>query len=186
MASGVVNGGFEVVEPRNGAGVLAQLPAGERPALVPEGWSLVGEAGNAATLDPARAHGGSTSLRLDAEKLPAGVASQSFLPPAGQEWQIQAWLRAEPAQTKLRLWVEGETEGGTISQVASLVASGEWGERRVRVANLPPGGLRRAAAIRAAQRRAGLDRRRGGERARRIRPSEAGATGADDGPSGAP
>jgi hypothetical protein len=147
LQTGPPNGGFE---PGTGEGAggrpgdspLMQLST--QPPAPPAGWAVSGEGGGSLRLDPAQPHAGLTSLRFEVSGLPGALSSPGFIPPAGPEWLVRAWVRAEPAGTRLRVWFEGEAEGKPIVQVAPLELGPEWSERRIRVANLPPGGLEQA------------------------------------------
>ena len=114
--------------------------------IEPEGqaWTLVGDPSGTVILDPENPHAGERSLRLQATKLPASVASPSFLPPGGPEWVFSAWLRADRPEAQVRVWVEGQADGQTINQAAVLKIGDTWTERRIRVANLPADGLQKA------------------------------------------
>lgn len=138
-AGGPLSGTFE---PATGSGrVLAQMPGSSGPAA---GWTLVGDEPNGLAIDAERPHAGVASLRVDARTLPVSVAGPSFLPPTGPEWLVRAWFRSETPDARIRVWIEGESQGRPVAQVAPLDVGSDWSERRIRIANLPPGGLQRA------------------------------------------
>jgi hypothetical protein len=133
--TGPPNPGFEPAAPRG-----VQLTVAPGPAA-PRGWSLVGSGTNTAEIDPAQPHSGRGSLRLTASLPPASVACERFVPKARETLDIQAWYRADRADTPLRVWIEGEASGQPFVRQTDLTVSPEWTAQGVRIADVPPGGL---------------------------------------------
>ena len=87
-------------------------------------------------------HSGRGSLRLDA-RVPPGVRRQRSLRRRAVQSSltVQAWLRADRPDARVRVWIEGEAAGGPSSAGRELSAGPDWAATAVRVADLPAGGL---------------------------------------------
>jgi hypothetical protein len=133
---GPPNAGFEA-PPARGA-VVAEI-GGPPPA--PPDWTS-SESGVAA-LDTALRHSGSASVRFEARTAPAWVVGEPFAPPPGRELELRAWLRSDRKDAPVRVWIEGESAGKTISRRGDLVLGPEWVERHLKVTGLPEPGLER-------------------------------------------
>jgi hypothetical protein len=138
------NPGFE---PEAGAAIQpAQNATGggathSEPAAVRGGWRLEGGTGSAITIDPANPHSGRGSLKLTAASAPATVVSGDFVPAGPSGLSIQAFFRAEPADARVRLWVQGETGGEPYLRRSEFSVSSAWDGKVVRASDLPAGGL---------------------------------------------
>jgi hypothetical protein len=125
-------------------GAVAEIPGAAAPiAADPRGWSAGGDPSIAVAIDRSRPHDGQAALRLDARALPASAASDPFLPPGGTELTVGAWLRADRADAKVRVRIEGEAAGRPVVRQVEVPVGAEWARREVRVPNLPAGGLDR-------------------------------------------
>ncbi len=128
-------------EPPGSKPVVAEIRADAEPGDSLNGWSLAGEGTNDLTLDATRPHAGLWALRLDAKALPASATSEDFLPPTGSTMLVRSWLRSDHADSKVRVWIEGEAGGEPLVRHADVPVGLEWGERAVRVPSLPDQGL---------------------------------------------
>ncbi len=72
---------------------------------------------------------------------PASVVSEPFAPNAQSSLMIQTFFRAAAADTKVRLWIEGESADSRISGGTELSVSTGWEPRVVRASDVPAGGL---------------------------------------------
>ena len=54
---------------------------------------------------------------------------------------IQAYVRAEPADAQVRLWIQGEVGGQPYLRRSEFTVSVGWELRAVRAIDLPAGGL---------------------------------------------
>ena len=148
------NPGFEPEapdqEPVKGSGMEAKVipvkvksaqPKGELAATGPVGWNVVGGKGNALTIDLEQPKSGRGSLLLQAKTPPASAASEAFTPEIHSAILVRAWFRADRADAKIRVWIEGEAGGRPFRRVSELSIGKEWTERAVRAADVPTGGL---------------------------------------------
>lgn len=146
--AGLRDGGFEAA----GAGGDRPIPVaaigveGDAAPAVPEGlagWSTTGAGDAKLALDTQSPHGGRSSLRLDVPGEPAAARSATFAPPGGPSLDLRVWLRAEPAGSKVRIWLEGQAAGQPHARRAEVTVPGAWTEQRIRVLELPETGLER-------------------------------------------
>jgi hypothetical protein len=72
---------------------------------------------------------------------PVSVVSEPFAPNAQASLMIQTYFRAGSADTKVRLWIEGESNGQRYIRRTALNVSTGWESRVVRASDLPAGGL---------------------------------------------
>jgi hypothetical protein len=143
--AGPPNPGFEpnrtravqltVARPGAGNGAGAESPP------VPGGWQLVGNPANSAEIDSTQFHTGHGSLRIDAQTPPAIVVSDRFVPDVQASLTIQAWFRSDQPDTKVRVWIEGESAGQPFVRRSELTVPVEWSPLAVRTAEIPPAGL---------------------------------------------
>lgn len=105
------------------------------------GWSTPDGDPSRVMIDLVAPRSGIGSLRFDAETAPSAVISDAFTPPGGRELIVRAWLRAEPPNAKVRVWVEGQSGDQSVRLVAPLEVPADWAERKIRAATLPEGGL---------------------------------------------
>ena len=137
--SGPPNPGFEPNSTRTVQ--LAVARAGAAATAVPGGWQVVGNSANTAEIDSAQFHSGRGSLRLDAQAPPAAVVSDRFVPDVQTSLTIQAWLRSDQPDAKVRVWIEGESAGQPFVRRSELTVLNEWSAMAVRTSEIPPAGL---------------------------------------------
>jgi hypothetical protein len=111
------------------------------PGPVHGGWRLETGAGSLISIDPAKPHSGHGSLKLTAASAPAAVVSGEFVPGGSLSMVIQAYFRAEPADARVRLWIQGETGGEPYLRRSEFIVSSDWEGKAVRASDLPAGGL---------------------------------------------
>jgi hypothetical protein len=137
--SAPTNPGFEPTDTR-----LVQLTVPRGPAS-PGGWQVVtANPANTAEIDPAQFHSGRGSLRLSVPVPPASVVSDRFTPDFQASLTIQAWLRSDQADAKVRVWIEGESSGQPFVRRSELSIQPEWSALAVRASEIPPAGLTQA------------------------------------------
>ena len=123
-----------------GADAKANAPV-ETNSLAPKGWQVVGGMGSGMVIDLDQPHNGRGSLKLNAPEPPASAVSDDFVPQAQNSMLVRAWLRADHADAKVRIWIEGESSGQKYRRVSDLTVQTGWSERAVRASDVPPGGL---------------------------------------------
>ena len=137
--SGAPNPGFEPADTR-----LVQLTLPRGPTA-PGGWQVVAtNPANTAELDPAQFHSGRSSLRLNAPVPPASVVSDRFTSDVRASLTIQAWLRSDQPDAKVRVWIEGESAGQPFVRRSELTIHPEWAATAVRTSEIPASGLSHA------------------------------------------
>ncbi len=67
--------------------------------------------------------------------------SDPFTPGAAPAFLIRVWLRADRPDTRVRLWIEGESAGKPYRRVSELPIPQTWAERVVRAGDIPAEGL---------------------------------------------
>ncbi len=139
--SGLPNPGFEAGTPR--IVPVSDVRPPRNPNTPPMGWGVEGDASNGVEVDASRPHSGRHSLRLDARAMPASAVSALFPPPGGRSLTLRAWLRADRADTPVKVWIEGESGGSRFSRHVDWTAGTDWRELRVQASDLPAGGLER-------------------------------------------
>jgi hypothetical protein len=72
---------------------------------------------------------------------PAAAVSDRFTPSVQSSLTVQAWLRADRPDAKVRVWIEGEAAGRPFVRRSELSAGSGWAVMAVRVAELPSEGL---------------------------------------------
>ena len=138
------NPGFEPeplapVQPaRNTPGNPASSPASGQ---LPGGWKLEGEKDCSIAIDASNPHSGQGSLKLTAPVVPVSVSSGCFVPNSASSVIIQAYLRTEPQDSQVRLWIQGEVGGLPYLRRSEFKVSSAWELRAVRAVDLPAGGL---------------------------------------------
>jgi hypothetical protein len=138
---GPPNPGFEPGTSRSVQLTVARTGTSALVAPVPAGWQLVGNPANTAEIDLAQVHAGRGSLRLDAQVPPAAIVSDRFVPDVQTSLVIQAWLRADQPDAKVRVWIEGEAAGQPFVRRSELTVQPEWAAMAVRASEVPAGGL---------------------------------------------
>jgi hypothetical protein len=126
---------------RQAQNATAGTAARSEPGPVRGGWRLEAGAGGAISIDPANPHSGQGSLKLTAASAPAAVVSGEFVPGGSSSIIIQAYFRAEPADARVRLWIQGETGGEPYLRRSEFLVSSDWEGKAVRTTDLPAGGL---------------------------------------------
>jgi hypothetical protein len=111
------------------------------PGPGPGGWQLMGNPANSAEIDSTQFHTGQGSLRIDARTPPATVASDRFVPDVQASLTIQAWFRSDQPDTKVRVWIEGESAGQPFVRRSELSVPTEWTPLAVRTTEIPAAGL---------------------------------------------
>jgi hypothetical protein len=115
--------------------------ADEAAGSLPGGWRADEGKGVAAIIDETSPRSGRGSLKLTAAAGPASLRSGSFLPDVHSTLTVSAYLRAEPAGSGVRIWIEGEAEEGPFLRRAELTVADGWTAYAVKASDLPPGGL---------------------------------------------
>ena len=133
--SGPPNPGFEP-----GPSRVVELAVSQG-AAAPGGWQVAGDPANTVEIDPQHPHSGRSSLRLDARVPPASAVGDRFTPSVQSSLTVQAWLRADRPDAKVRVWIEGEAAGRPFVRRSELSAGPDWAAMAVRVADLPAEGL---------------------------------------------
>jgi hypothetical protein len=116
-------------------------PAGSAIGLPPVGWKAEGGMGASAVIDGERPHSGLGSAKLIATEAPASLVSDPFSPNALTAVTIEAFLRSDVAEAKIRVWIEGQAEGKAFVRRSELVVTPEWRPRAFRAADIPASGL---------------------------------------------
>ena len=133
-ATGLANPGFE-----------SDLVLTSGAAATVMGWELASEgASGTLELDRERPHAGRGSLRIDARDGPSGVASAAFHPDARSSLVVRGWLRADRAETKVRVRVEGQSSRRGYLRQFDIIVRNDWTEVAVLAPQLPDGGLETA------------------------------------------
>jgi hypothetical protein len=135
------NPGFESAGPRAVQLAVAHPAGGISAAGNPSGWQVVGSQANTVEIDSTHFHSGHGSLRLDAQAPPAAVVSDRFVPDVQTSLTIHAWLRADKPDTRVRVWIEGESTGHGFVRRCELTVSTDWSAMAVRTAEIPTAGL---------------------------------------------
>ncbi|WP_165227121.1 hypothetical protein [Aquisphaera insulae] len=139
------NPGFEPAgaEPLRRAGNAegADTPPPPADGAVPGGWKADGAAGAAIAIDADRPHSGQGCLKLTAPAASASATSGDFIPGGSPSMTIHAFLRAEPADCAVRLWIQGEVGGQPYLRRTEFRVGADWEPKAVRAADLPAGGL---------------------------------------------
>jgi hypothetical protein len=145
--AGPTNPGFEPNRPRAvqltvaHPGTVGGTTSSAGTPSVPGGWKLVGNTANTAEIDSTQFHSGHGSLRIDSQAPPAIVVSDRFVPDVQASLTIQAWFRAEKPDTKVRVWIEGESTGQPFVRRSELNVPTEWSPLAVRTSEIPAAGL---------------------------------------------
>jgi hypothetical protein len=144
--AGPPNPGFEPAGSRGVQLAAARAGAGtgtgaEGATAAPGGWQVLGGGANTMAIDRTQFHSGRGSLRLDAAAPPAAILSDRFVPDVQTSLTIQAWLRAEPPDARVRVWIEGESAGQPFVRRSDLTVAGGWSPMAVRTSEVPPAGL---------------------------------------------
>ena len=117
-------------------------PARPAPAdKVAGGWTVEGAKSAQIQIDSSNPHSGQGSLRLTAPDVPAALQSGGFVPGGWSTLTIQVHARAEPADSLVRLWLQGEAGGQPYLRRSEFKVPSSWEPRAVRVLDLPVGGL---------------------------------------------
>jgi hypothetical protein len=136
---GPPNPGFEPDTPSRE--VPLQIGSDPMGPAAPGGWQVVGGMGDGVVIDLAQPHSGRGALRLDAPSPPASALCDDFVPNVHSVLIVNAWLRADRPDAKVRVWIEGEAAGKPYRRVSEITVQPAWAERAVRAGDVPPGGL---------------------------------------------
>jgi len=115
--------------------------AGLEIGLPPIGWKTEGGMGVSALIDGENPHSGLGSVKLVVAEPPASLVSDPFNPNALSAVTIEAFLRSDVAEAKIRVWIEGQAEGKPFVRRSELFVSPEWRPRAFRAADIPASGL---------------------------------------------
>jgi hypothetical protein len=138
------NSGFEPdaavsIQQEENTSIQSNPPASS--GRVPGGWQLEGGRGCSIAIDSSNPHSGQGSLKLTAPVVPAAAVSGHFVPNSASSMLIQAFFRAEAAETRLRVWIQGEAGGQRYLRLSEFTVSTAWEGKEVRASDLPAGGL---------------------------------------------
>ena len=106
-----------------------------------EGWQILGGEGGTIALDTENSHGGRSSLKLDATKVPLSLVSETFTPIGHPSVTIHAWLRSDNPDARVRLWIEGQVAGRPFIRQLEVAPKAEWTPTAARVSGLPSTGF---------------------------------------------
>jgi hypothetical protein len=137
------NPGFEpdVSAPEQPQDIAAGGTPPAQGGQVKGGWKVEGPMGCLIAIDASNPHSGQGSLKLTAPAAPVSVTSGDFVPTSASSMTIQAYLRAEPADSTVRLWIQGEVGGQPYLRRTEFKVASSWELKRVRATDLPAGGL---------------------------------------------
>jgi hypothetical protein len=107
----------------------------------PVGWKVEGEKGATALIDGANPHSGQGSVKLAVTAPPASLLSDPFTPNTLSALTIEAFLRSDSPDAKVRVWIEAQSEGKPFIRRSELVVSQDWKPRAFRAADVPQSGL---------------------------------------------
>ena len=111
----------------------------------PAGWSESTTPGGASiAIDRENPHSGQGSLKLSSPTASSSVVSESFVPNIHSSLTIEAFFRASEPDTKVRVWIEGESAGKPYVRRTEMTVSTAWEGRAVRASDVPAGGLEKA------------------------------------------
>ena len=96
------------------------------------------------TIDHENPHSGQGSLKLSTPLAYSSVVSESFVPNIHSSLTIEAYFRASEPDTKVRVWIEGESSGKPYVRRTEMTVSTAWEGRAVRASDVPAGGLEKA------------------------------------------
>jgi hypothetical protein len=110
------------------------------------GWLAECTTPGAATIaiDHENPHSGQGSLKLSSPMAYSSVVSESFVPNIHSSLTIEAYFRASESDTKVRVWIEGESSGKPYIRRTEMTVSTAWEGRAVRASDVPAGGLEKA------------------------------------------
>jgi hypothetical protein len=109
---------------------------------VPAGWRLEPSSGKSTVaIDSENAHAGRGSLKLTAPVAPSSVISEVFMPNLQSSLDIAVFFRSSAPDSRVRLWIEGESEGKPYVRRTELDVSTKWEMQSVRASDIPPDGL---------------------------------------------
>ena len=100
--------------------------------------------GASIAVDTENPHSGKGSLRLSSPTAYSSVVSESFVPNTYSSLTIEAYFRASAPDTKVRVWIEGESAGKPYVRRTEMTVSTAWEGRAVRASDVPAGGLEKA------------------------------------------
>jgi hypothetical protein len=145
--TGPSNPGFEPDAGRANAAPNAPNPkdkdqdAVEASRLEPSGWQVIGGMGTGVSIDLVQPRSGRGALRLDVSEPPGSAVSENFTPNAQNGLLVQAALRSDRPDAKVRIWIEGESAGKPYRRLSEITVQQTWSEKAIRARDLPPGGL---------------------------------------------
>jgi hypothetical protein len=110
------------------------------------GWLAESTTPGAASIaiDTANPHSGRGSLKLSSQAAYSSVVSESFVPNIHSSLTIEAYFRASEPDSKVRVWIEGESSGKPYVRRTEMTVSTAWEGRAVRASDVPAGGLEKA------------------------------------------
>ena len=74
----------------------------------------------------------------------ASVVSESFVPSHSWSRTNEGYFRSSAPDTKVRVWIEGESAGKPYVRRTEMIVSTAWEGRAVRASDVPAGGLEKA------------------------------------------
>jgi hypothetical protein len=107
----------------------------------PAGWTVEGGKGSTALIDGENPHSGQGSVKLAVKSPPASLLSDPFTPNTLSALTIEAFLRSDLPDAKVRVWIEAQSDGKPFVRRSELVVSQEWRPRAFRAADVPQSGL---------------------------------------------
>jgi hypothetical protein len=110
------------------------------------GWLVESATAGGASIaiDPENPHSGQGSLKLSSPMAGASVVSESFVPNIQSSLTIEAYFRASQPDSKVRVWIEGESAGKPYVRRTEMTVTTAWEGRAVRASDVPAGGLEKA------------------------------------------
>ena len=110
-------------------------------AAVPLGWQVVGNPGQHRRDRLGAVPLGTGQPPARRPGPPGAVVSDRFVPDVQTSLTIQAWLRSDQPDAKVRVWIEGESAGQPFVRRSELTIPTEWSAMAVRTSEIPPAGL---------------------------------------------
>jgi hypothetical protein len=129
-----------------------QQPGTSAPKSAPHGendlngWLVQSQTPGAGSIaiDQENPHSGQGCLKLSSPSASSSVLSESFSPNIQSSLTIEAYFRASAPDSKVRVWIEGESAGKPYVRRTEMTVSTAWEGRAVRASDVPAGGLEKA------------------------------------------